>query len=1206
MTSTLHNRVCRVAHRARRLVQLYGIGWFLTILCSAALTVGWLDYIIRFQDLGIRFICSLLLFSILLLGFARFIVMAWRYRCSALRAARQIESVYPQLSDKLTSAVAFSADLLEGEAEGSVELRRAVIDDAERTAEQLDFNRCLDPRRPLRALIVAALLIVTVLILTLINGPLVAVAAKRMLAPWSDNPWPQQHVLQWVGAPTRLAIGQDFEARLTDAKGQLPEQVEIHYWFAGDDLSEIQKFEMQPLGPHLVHRLANITRPFRYRATGGDDQTMPWRDVTLVEPPRILECEVRLHPPEYTGLESRRAEGSFQALTETRATVRGRTNKPLSAALLETNTQGANTSIRLKLGDGRRSFFLEDAATCWAIRRSGTYGVRLVDLEGLDIGVTARWDIQAVRDLPPTVSLKRPAADLLVTPVARLALEAIVKDDFAVRSVELTFVPSTSANHSEETFPLWNGPPESALVAQPERREGSEGVQRNVEYVWDLTDLSFMEPGQWIDFKLITSDYKSQQGESVSRRLTFISSEELEERIAQRQSELLAQIAEIVRLQQDTRGQTTDLQIQLREANTLAQNDVDQLKAAELNQRQVQQRLGHPKDGIAAQLLALLDQARSNGIDTPDLIAQLKRYHETIQRLKDGPLSRTQHQLIDAVKTVRLSLLDSHGKEHQLGPSSRDELAGLFDHIDKGQKQIIETLEQLLGELRQWDNYQRLVREVARLRRQEEQLYNRTRQLRIETLAQATYDLAAQQRADLKRLTEQQNDVALQFDKLSGSMEAVRTTLRSEDPPAAARLASAIAMIRQDGVGGLIRDIRLAMNRNQLGQAVEQQEQLIDMLRRLQDVLANRRHRQLERRVASLLDAASQLDRIRVRQEEIQRQTQKTESASSRQFQKWAEQEGQLSDDVKTLTQTLEEQSAEAPIAMLTDAGDSLQEAEQAASNRDLPRTRQASKEAQSLLEQAQRRINATLAASQQAFQQERIDQLRQSVREFLSRQSRLLDKTQKAERQRPAKDIDQDHEWLKTVQTLAADQGTLSQAVDELATNWSDAMTFTFALQNAAQSMTVSSRRLRANQTGSETVKWQQQAMSQLDHILQAVSREPSNTQPSDRQDGQRQTTKGNPQPGTQYLLAQLRLIRAMQTQVNRQTELLEQASEPWEVTQEARHRELVQQQRRLADILHQLLKRSAAGTDTEDDFTPLDKLDTPAQLSPEGSDEI
>ena len=56
MTSIFQQKVRQVADRARQLVRLYGVSWFVAVVCLVALAVGCLDYLVRFEDFGIRLI----------------------------------------------------------------------------------------------------------------------------------------------------------------------------------------------------------------------------------------------------------------------------------------------------------------------------------------------------------------------------------------------------------------------------------------------------------------------------------------------------------------------------------------------------------------------------------------------------------------------------------------------------------------------------------------------------------------------------------------------------------------------------------------------------------------------------------------------------------------------------------------------------------------------------------------------------------------------------------------------------------------------------------------------------------------------------------------------------------------------------------------------------------------------------------------------
>lgn len=1179
MVTTLQARVRRVATGARRLVRLYGLACFVAVVCLAALAIGTFDYLVRFEDVGVRLICCALLGAVALWGFARFVVVPWRYRCSELRAAEQIERVYPGLSDRLTSAVAF-AEAGAGDRDlGSRELRQAVISEAESIADEVDFDRCLDRRQPARAVMAAAISLAVIALLALIDGPSVALAAKRLLVPWGHHPWPRRHVLRWVEAPTRLALGQDFEVKLTDANGQLPDDAEIQYWFRGEDASEIERFQMQLLGNYLVHRLDNITAPFRYRAIGGDDQTMAWRELSLVEPPRITESEMILHPPAYTGQQPRLTEGNIRALVGTRITARARTTKPLSAAILETDTMGGQTAIPLTLDRDQHGFLLAGDEQVWTIVQSGYYGFRLIDQDGLDVGVSHRGEVDAIRDLPPTVSLRRPAADLMVTPSAKLSIEAIVKDDLAVRRVAVHFQQSTAGGlHQQASVELWSGPDQIEEAQADDRGQRDGGVQRTVQYVWDLTKLPAMKPGEWIDFHVTAEDYKSQVGESVRRRVTFISAEELAERIGQRQSELLSEIAEIVRLQRETANQVSGLMIQVDEVGRLGQNDVDQLQAAELNQRQVEQRLGHPTDGVAAQIRALIDQTRSNRVDSPELLARLMQFHNTVQGLTESPLPEIEHRLIDSTKIVRQAPVDDQGDQRVISGRHRGELHALFDQTGVDQKRVVEVLEELLSQLAQWDSYQQLARAIGQLKREQEEVHERTRQLRIDTLTVRPSDLSAQQRAAVKRLTQRQNDIALRFGSLIGKMESTQQNLAVDDPGAAATLTNALDLIRQGGLSGLMRDVGREMDLFRLGQAVEQQEVVIDLLQQLQDVLANRRQSQLDRKVQQLQDALAELDRVRARQQVVQQQAAGTDTPAPQQFEQWAGEEGTLAARTELLANRIERRGEDRARAALDAAGQAMRRAGAAAKGRNLSGTQQAALDAQQALDDARRQIADALNAITDALRDERIARLRQTVREFLSRQQRVIAETVQLDRDPDREVTLRGDQWDLGVRRLAGEQLALADEISDKAHELSDVAAFEVALQHVAQTMTAAGQKLSAEETGTATVQLEQLAAQQLEQVLRALMQDVPDQPADDQQSPAPDSPKDDQPAGVKYLLAQLKLIRAMQLQVNEQTRALDQAEEPWDADRVERQQELVLQQQQLAELVQRLLAATGA----------------------------
>ena len=92
-------------------------------------------------------------------------------------------------------------------------------------------------------------------------------------------------------------------------------------------------------------------------------------------------------------------------------------------------------------------------------------------------------------------------------------------------------------------------------------------------------------------------------------------------------------------------GRPRRLAIPLREVGALNRDEVDQLQGAELNQRQVQQRLGHPSDGIQSQVTELIRDMESNRLDSPATMDRLAQLRDGIRALNENASAqdRTSH-----------------------------------------------------------------------------------------------------------------------------------------------------------------------------------------------------------------------------------------------------------------------------------------------------------------------------------------------------------------------------------------------------------------------------------------------------------------------------------------------------------------------------------------------------------------------------------
>ena len=362
---------------------------------------------------------------------------------------------------------------------------------------------------------------------------------------------------------------------------------------------------MNRVGDTMVARRNDVRTSFEFRAEGGDDRTMAWTKVEVVEPPRLASLAIVTHPPAYTGLPAAAAERHLEVLAGTGIEVIGMADQSLGAARIV----AGDKTIAAKLvadsaGHERRGFTIP--ADAWIATTSGKYRLELESTDGV-AGTVAEGNLQVVPDTPPTVSWERPHDDLMVLSTATVPIEVSVKDNLAIASVELRYSRSDQADAKLPAIEIYRGPesiaPADAVAAQ------QHGESRDVEFDWSLEPLKLPE-GTQLTVNVAASDYRPGTGQTATpRRITVVSREQLEARLAGEQAQIARRLAEALKLQQATRDDVHGLEIQLRDAGQLAAADRDTLSAAEANQRRVGRSLVAPADGVAAQAETVLGGA---------------------------------------------------------------------------------------------------------------------------------------------------------------------------------------------------------------------------------------------------------------------------------------------------------------------------------------------------------------------------------------------------------------------------------------------------------------------------------------------------------------------------------------------------------------------------------------------------------------------
>jgi len=379
----------------------------------------------------------------------RFLYAPLRRRISDVQVAQYVEERYPQLQDRLVTAV---------ECGRSRAVSRGILDLLTRDTVQkirlLDFSVFLDHRRLALFGILGAGAFLGLLALLTWGPSFIPYGFDRLYVQWARASEGIPLMIEVGPGDVELTEGsdQEIEARLVgfnSAEARLFTQEE-----GGASWAEIA-MEPGATGGRFLYLLVDMRSPLRYYVEAGGIRSRS-HILKVLSRARADKIDVTYHFPAYSGMKSQTVEneGDLSALRGTRIEMAVRVNKPAAAARL--------------LFDDRSSLALNPAGDqvfngSFTLQRTGSYAVQLSDAEGRFYAASRQYDMEAIEDQPPRVTITKPLRDLRATSVEEVFSEVYTEDDIGIQQVELRFSVNGAA---ERMIDLYHGaPPERAVTS---------------------------------------------------------------------------------------------------------------------------------------------------------------------------------------------------------------------------------------------------------------------------------------------------------------------------------------------------------------------------------------------------------------------------------------------------------------------------------------------------------------------------------------------------------------------------------------------------------------------------------------------------------------------------------------------------------------------------------------------------------------------
>ena len=1228
--SRLELRIRSLRSRVRRLLALHGLSWVVGLLVPVIIALGLADWAIHL-DSAVRLVTLVGLIGLGAWLFFRYVVRPLVVRFDDLDIALRIEERWPGLKDRLTSTLQFLRISEETEGYGSAALREATIRQTVEETQAIDFREVIERRPVFQALGLAAAALFTGLLVVAAAPDLGAIAVRRLLLPYGPDRWPQQTHLTLIDreTPRKVARGEPFTLAVAIGKGErAPASARATYRFEDGETATESLRAVE--GGIFRGRIESVNRPFRFSVAAGDDTTSI-RDIAVqvVPPPTLKELTVRLIAPPYTKLAPQvLAPGRTQvrALEGSRLEIAAVANKPIAHALLHLGETTAADPITLDAPRTRleAQFIVKDAAAFW---------FELLDTEGFRNREAVRYEVRAIRDEAPRVVIGEPPNDRDVPAKAVVPLEFAVDDDYGIQSARVIYKTATGGSEptKDVAIPLWD------VQGQP--AEAPPILHQDVRHEWDLAPMN-LAPGSIITFHAEALDFDCLKGPNLGKsrelRLRILSDGEISRQLDDQRREIRDETARILAMQKQAAVPVGDALRKLATANHLDRPERDDLKNAEMIQRQVGNRIQSRTDGLDQKIKRFLDDLRNFKIPNDDAQRQMEQMRGGVERIREDHLGPAEQGLVHASKSLeenpdgaapRRPAADQpregragQPKEQAKGPTkgpagdqarsqAGDQADGQSEGQPRGQaepnerpvadrptdnakvaleeartnqKAIADELQKMLDSLSEFETVRGIVKDAQALLKEHEQAMKQadTAANKPELMGKTPDALTPEQKGDLANLAARQSNIAKGTQGLQEKMEEMAKRLEETDPLAASALREASEQSRKRGIAAKAGEAADRLEKNQMGEARRAQEQVRRDLKDLVDSIQDRRVRELARLIKELKYAEDDLQKLRERQAQNLNKTREARDnpdAKQRadQLKRLAKEQQQIQDELKKQLKRLQKLNAEAAARAGGRASGRMAKAQEGLDQDQGEQAEQEQEEALADLEDAQDQVEQARRDAEERLAMEQLTKMGDELKSLAVRQANIVARIDEYEKLRTEKQGKLTIAQRTGIRGLGQVEKGLKDETGDLIEKLEGAPVFELTLNRAAEGMTAAAERLHALRTDEETRRAAAAAANRFKQLIDSL-RPDKPKQGNEGQQGGGGRQGGGAGDGIPAA-AQLKMLKSLQEEINERTEYfdeLRRRETPLTPEQDAELTRLETDQGTLADLARDLTR--------------------------------
>jgi hypothetical protein len=838
--------------RKIRLMSLaYGLGLVVAAGIGLILGLALLDYLLNLPG-GPRFV--LLLVAIVALAWVavRFIIRPLSASFTLRDVASRMERAFPVFDDRLRSTV----DFIERKTPGSDAMKDRVIAETARLAGQVNLNQALVYKPVWYSMGMGAAAVGLLVMLSLLLPAVYRDTAwSRLFSPFGGAAWPKQTAIAVVGdVPARVPVGYRIPVRMHLSKGDKPSaKATIYYQYEGGG---VQK-ELMTRGPDgqyaasLDARLDGDARQGNLRVwiESGDDR-VNLQPIAIVPRLQIERVEAIVTPPSYAQQRATRTDLSAAPAVMTLGSD--------VQLLVHFNKQlDARTPIQiLPIGEGKPPALNWQAGENEThvgrakVHQSLQFHIKARDVDGFENSALEEFQWIVRPDQQPMVQIELPRSNQENTPQAIVPLQAVTEDDYGIRSLKL-MVERLGDKKQWEIELLRDAKPLEEVgwtkIDSPGDRQ-----RYRTNWEWELAQLKDAElkSGDVLEYHLLATDNYELDGQfhapvpSGKLRITIISQQEFTTQVANQLLTEKQRIIELKKVQDATRGETTDL---AESSKDKPQFDAADAKAAERLANQQSTAAAQAKQ-TAQSLNELQKRMEDNRSEAADLKQMARDVEDVLNKTAENPMK----EAANSINSARQQNGDPQDRNQKL------------DNASKNQQQASEQLGKALKQMANIGSLETTIQEVAQIIKEQQRIAAESRELANRNLGKKPEQMKPEDRKKLEELTREQGALSERTQKAIDKMKEDAKAMEKSDPSTADTMKQSAQTGEQQAVPSRQQQAQQAMKQNQQSQAGANQKAAEMGLQLMLDKLREAERRKLEelaRKLAELEQLVAELIR---------------------------------------------------------------------------------------------------------------------------------------------------------------------------------------------------------------------------------------------------------------------------------------------------------------------------------------------------------